>query len=377
MLIKRIIFNIFILIIFLPLMQKINPFVNLTPLMWNWVSEEKPKLTSKNWFSGEFQKNYDKYIEQHIGFRPFFVRMRNQIQYTLYKSSTASSIVLGKNNFLYEKEYVRSFNGDNYNGREIMDYNVNSLKIIKDTLKKRNNIDLIVVLAPGKASVYPEYLPNKYIKKNRGITNYEYYSKILKESGIHTIDFNKYFKTIKDPDKPLLFSAQGMHWSRYGAVIAFDSIVRYIEKLRSIDLTDIKLEGVKYSNIKIGSEYDLGIGLNVMGELPHPKYAHPIISFNKENKKDTCALLSIGDSFFFTFREMYLPNYVFPNWDFWYYGMDMVNHQYKNVNTIDYQKEIEKYNVIIIMASEASLTVDKFPYCFVEKCNQFINNPIK
>jgi hypothetical protein len=373
MIMKRIIFYLLIGIVFLPLIQNKWHVLKIKPLDWSYNKEPKPFLTKKSFYTGFYQAKYEQYFLQNLELRPIFIRTHNQIQYSLYKTSSLKHIVIGKENFLYHKEFVRSSNGENYNGQAVMDYYVNSLKIIQDSLKKRYNIDLLVVLAPGKAYVYPEYIPEKYVNK-KGPTNYEYYSKELPDAGVNTIDFNKYFKEIKDTSKALLFAAQGMHWSNYGAAIAFDSITKYIENKRMINLTDFKIRKIKYSEKRIKSEYDLEKGLNLLFELPHPKHAHPIIQFFPDDKnKDTCKVLTLSDSFFWSFYDMNFPQSVFTNWDFWYYGKDIVSSG-KSTSTIDYEKEIRKFNVIILLATEASLTIDKFPYCFVERCLPIIYN---
>lgn len=103
---KYILFIVLVVILFLPLYQQLYPFVELKPLNGEYKKTIKPSLSSKGWFSGEYQTHFDKYYNDTIGFRPFFVRTYNQIYYSIFSTSGNKGIVSGKDGYLYEYNYI-------------------------------------------------------------------------------------------------------------------------------------------------------------------------------------------------------------------------------------------------------------------------------
>ena len=60
---------------------------------------------------------------------------------------------------------------------------------------------LIFVFAPGKASVYPEYIPDEYFKQRKKTTNYDILVREMKNNNVAFIDFKDYLisKNISEP----------------------------------------------------------------------------------------------------------------------------------------------------------------------------------
>src|SRR5690554_7205128 len=86
---KKILFVGIVILLTLPMLQQTTGFFEPEPLKGDFVVLEKPTLTSENWWSGEFQEEYEGYMNQNIGFRPFFVRTYNQMQFSLFNQAKA------------------------------------------------------------------------------------------------------------------------------------------------------------------------------------------------------------------------------------------------------------------------------------------------
>ena len=137
----------------------------------------KPALNTNSWFDGNFQTKYEKYINDNIGFRPVFVRIRNQVAFSLYKKLNAVYVIRGKENYLYEINYIKAFNGTDFIGADSINFRAKKIKELQDSLESRNKI-LIICLAAGKGSFYPEYFPDKYKLPATDSTNQKFYTKI-------------------------------------------------------------------------------------------------------------------------------------------------------------------------------------------------------
>ena len=83
---KQSILIIIILYLFIPLIQKEFPFFKEKPLKGVFILTAKPDSMLKNRFSGEYQNQYEKHFNDSLGFRPFFVRLNNQINFSLFNT---------------------------------------------------------------------------------------------------------------------------------------------------------------------------------------------------------------------------------------------------------------------------------------------------
>jgi hypothetical protein len=221
-----------------------------------------------------------------------------------------------------------------------------------------------LVFAAGKASFYPEFIPDKFLLK-KGPTNYDTYLKYARKLKINHIDFNKYFVDHKHDSKYLLYPKYGIHWSYYGSTLVADSIIHYVEHLRGIQMNHLEWNELKIGQAK-ETDYDIGNGMNLLVYLKGPMMAYPKVTFGNDSLKDKPSFLAITDSFYW---EMY--NYgissAFSNAHFWYYNKQIYPDSFekaKETSQIDLKEEIKNHDVIMIMATEA--TLPKLGWDFVE-----------
>ncbi|MBU0763369.1 MAG: hypothetical protein KJ607_00885, partial [Bacteroidetes bacterium] len=189
-----------LLVLFLPALQKWIGFSKSEDLSGVSIPAGKPVATWENFFSGEFQPSYNQYVEEHIGFRNDFVRIYNQLDYSLFRHANASNVLIGKDNVLVQDFYVDAYTGKDYVGIRKIRKDIMKTKLVQNYLKY-NGIDLVFVIAPGKVSVYKEYFGDFIGNGSTDSTNYELYSDEMKKNDINCIDFRKYFLEIKDTSR--------------------------------------------------------------------------------------------------------------------------------------------------------------------------------
>ena len=227
---RGILFLLILILLILPLIQSKFNIVKLEKLK-GWVNEpEAVRFSIKKWFSGEYQVKQEEYLNEMFGFRSSFVRINNQIAFNLFNKAKANGVIIGKNNYLFEENYIKAYYGTDFIGIDSINKRMQRVKFVQDTLAKLNKT-LVLIYAAGKGSFYPEYFPDEY-KKEKTKTNYEYHIKFSKALGLNFIDFNKYFLENKSKSKYPLYPQYGIHWSNYGTALAADSILRYVEKNR-------------------------------------------------------------------------------------------------------------------------------------------------
>ncbi len=361
--IRGLLFFVLIFLLIIPLIQNKFKFVHLEPLKGAITQTEKEFFSFKGWFSGEYQLREEKFLNETFGFRNFFVRLNNQIAYDLFNKAKANEVIIGKNNYLYEENYIKAYYGTDFIGVDSITQRMQKLKFIQDTLSKLHK-NIIVVFAAGKGSFYPEYFPDKY-RIQKSLTNYESYLKLAKELGLTYIDFNKYFVENKYKSKYPLYPQYGIHWSYYGMCLAADSLINYIQKLRHIKMSSLYWDKIEMSFPK-ESDYDIADGMNLLFKFKCEKMAYPHVFIQPDSANTKPSLLVVADSYYWGIFKIWDLN-IFSNSEFWFYNKQVYPESFHNsimTSQIDIKNEIAKYDVIIIMATEA--TLPEFGWGFIE-----------
>ncbi len=346
------IFAIILIVLIFPILQSKFNIVKLNPLRGALAPPQKEYISVHGWLSGDYQLKEEQYLNETFGFRSLFIRINNQIAFTLFHKAKANGVIIGKDNYLFEENYIRAYYGQDFIGFDSIYHRIKRLEFIQDTLKKLNK-SLIIVFAPGKGSFYPEYFPENYISK-RNITNYECHVKLAEKSGLNYIDFYKYFLDIKSKSGYPLYPQYGIHWSSYGMGVAADSMIRYIEKLRNIDMPNLYWKDVEMSDPK-ESDYDVADGMNLIFRLKSYKMAYPHILIQPDSGKVKPSVIVIADSYYWGIFNNGFTD-AFSNNQFWFYNK-MIYNEETNLKTsrVDLNDEIFNHDIIIIMATETSL----------------------
>jgi hypothetical protein len=365
---------VFTCMLFLPMIQRNLPLKQIAPLNGAIIKAEKPTFTWKTWFDGTFATSYDTYLNQDFGFRNLFVRLNNQLAFNLYKKAKANGVIVGKENYLYEESYIKAYYGTDFLGDSTITSKVGKLKFLADTLKTMN-VDLVIVFAAGKGSFYPQYFPDKY-KTVKGPTNYEVYKRQTQNAGLNVIDFNSFFLKARDTSRYPLYPKTGIHWSSYGMIKVADSLLRYIEKLKGSDIPDIVIDSIEVTDKLRDSDMDIEGGMNLFFKLKNFPMAYPAFHYNKEGKTRPKVLV-VSDSYYWGLFSKGLSSQAFNDSRFWFYNLDVYPDSYVNhttINQLNIAKEITSQDVIILMATEA--TLNRFPWGFDDAAIEALKNPL-
>jgi hypothetical protein len=86
----------------IPALQMVTGLVHERKLYGAYYEQEWPEFKVKEWLDFTYQPKLHRYLEQNYGFRASFIRLYNQIDFSLYKKNNASGVVYGKEGYLYE-----------------------------------------------------------------------------------------------------------------------------------------------------------------------------------------------------------------------------------------------------------------------------------
>jgi len=365
---KNILFILLLALLVLPAVQHRFKFFRVAPLDGDFVLNQRPAFTWNTWMDGAFQAGLDSYLEDHIGFRNFFVRLNNQIEFSLFFKANAEGVVVGKNRVLFEYDYIRAYMGGDFIGKETLNKKLGRMKFLQEYLKEKFNINFLFILEPSKARFYPEYIPDRYLKDGLSVSNYEFIAQKVKEAGINHIDLNKYFTRLKDTTSHLLYPRYGIHWSEYSMSFISDTLVKTIENLQDIELPAYQIEIMSYGDSLSDSDYDVGKTMNLLWQLPHPEMAYPRFTFEPGKAANKPMVLAVADSYYWNFFNTRIPKNLFANEAFWYFNAKVYPDFYfgeKWVNQLDIKSEIEKQDIVLLSVTERFLY--KFDWGFIDQ----------
>jgi hypothetical protein len=375
---KHIIFVVLLSLLTLPMIQHLTGLIKDKPLNGVFTETEFPDTLTGHWFNEDFQNQYCRYTEDHIGFRSFFISCYNQINFSLFKICNAKGITVGKENVLYEKCYFDTYLGKDTLNKIVIAEKVQKLKFLQDTLSKMN-IQFIFLLAPGKVTFTESYLPDGISKPSSVKGNYELFVSEMSRNQIHLMDMRNYLLQVRDTSKHPPFPRCGTHWSAYSITLVADSLIKYCEyltgrKLRKFDI----IPGVVRRQNLPEADYDLGNLLNLLGEIPSWDMYYPLVAFHADSGNYKPIVLTIGDSFTESFWNFYpIFSELFNNKStFWYYNRVIYKpclngRTNESVESNDNRKCIEKANIILMVSSEQNLC--NFGFGFIDKAYSFYN----
>lgn len=202
--------------------------------------------------------------------RKLLLCIRNQLLYSLLNVSPNQNIVIGKENYLFEPEYIiAELQICPPTPDEYFSTLGNNLLKLKSLLKK-NGKELYVFITPSKAHFYREYIPDKYFYCStrtdfNTCTDYERFLNTLEKNNINYYDSIKFINEAmasKRFQSPLYYKS-GIHWSHPWGEAAAAEFLDYIRTHSKYDLNSIQVTE-RLSDKPIEPDTDLYSALNLL-----------------------------------------------------------------------------------------------------------------
>ena len=344
--------------------EKWHPF-HLKPLGGVTYETERPVLSLKKFASGQYQRDAEQYSRANFGFREWAIRIYNQAVFSLFHQTTNRFVVTGKDgSTFFEESYIISYTGETYLGEKKIQDNTRQLKLIQELLRAKGTT-MLPVFVLGKASYYPELIPDNYIAKRNVTNNYQEYLKAFEQQDVEGIDFNKYFCDRKGTEAHPIYCNLSAHWTVYAASQAVDSLVRYMEGKTQQTQAHFHITGFD-TNYLMDQDDDLYRMMNLLFPMKHNTIDQPQFSYTEGYKPK---VLTISDSYWWTVWawNVALPQNLFSEGGFWFYNKTIYPERspIQNVEAVDYTQEIENQEFVLLVCTEA--TNHLWPYGFTER----------
>lgn len=192
---------------------------------------EFPSLSIKGALNGTLQDTINTYYSENLPGRDLMIKIRNQAIFSLFAKSPNENIVIGKDNVLFEKEYILKY--EKYYPpvtREFTEELCTKLTAIQEKLEARGK-EMYIFITPTKVRYYEEYVPDVYVLANRFPDepgNYEQFTDTLKQYDLHVYDSIPYLNQRAETADFPFFYQTGTHWSWMLSTEVAADFVRYL-----------------------------------------------------------------------------------------------------------------------------------------------------
>jgi hypothetical protein len=173
------------------------------------------------------------YLEKTFGFRKILVRLENILDiFWLRSSNQYQTVIKGKGDWLFLSQENNELN-------VIQDYRsvrlftpaqlASWVKVFKDRQDwlTARGIRYLIVVAPNKHTVYPEFLPSQYNKVSP-ISRMDQLVNALEAAGVEVLDLRATMNLAKR--QALVYYRTDTHWTTFGAFAGYVQIMKRLSK---------------------------------------------------------------------------------------------------------------------------------------------------
>jgi hypothetical protein len=365
--IKTILFTLTVLLLFASMLQKAFNWPKFEPLRGVVIEKPKPELSFQSYRDGSFQQQTEQHLEQHFGCREPLIRLYNQYLWDFYNKTHVSEdqVAFGKKGWMYEpwtvpdyyQQLFHYYASDSLQMASMLAEEAQRVLRLQQELQS-HDIQLFVCMMPAKDLFYPEYLPDN---QDTAFSNEPTFSarffneEIYTRLGINHLNLEQWFMQIKDSVNYMVFPKTGMHWSRYAAIQAADTLIRYMENLGDINMHNLVF-GPAEIHSAIGTDDDLERLLNLLRPMSKPQYTYANVTTDGDTTAIKPKIIVIGDSFWWTIAVQIPLQEVFSESPYWYYNSIVhYDSRYHSVNEFDLAEELLTADFVVLSYSATQL----------------------
>ena len=350
---------VFLVLLLLPGIQKKFTHVKEVPLKGAFTLSQSDSFTKKNWYSGRFQQSYTAAFNDAMGFRTTLIRLYNQVNFSFFNQSSVKTIIVGKSGYLYEDIYINAYTGKDKLKFSELKKKIHYVDQLQNYLENQG-IHFILVFAPSKARIFPEYIPSRYLSQKKGLTNYDEYLQIIREEypDLHFIDVNAYFCQLKKTVAFPLYSKGGTHWTNYALHRYFlDSLIQYMGSQQKQRFPALMERNLHWSNDLQSPDDDILQTLNLFFSKDLEKLPYADFSLVKHPGDKKPSLLVISDSYYSMIYGSAAFNSLFNKVNFWFYNKTRYPEEFYQGNTdpVFLRDDLLQHDFVILMATETNI----------------------
>ncbi len=253
--------------------------MKLVPALDGVTQPEKARFTLDGLLHGSYQAIYAKLIGTRLPLYPLAVRLRNQVEYSLFGVAAIPSLMVGRGSSLIETAYAQE-----YCSRDIAAWQPGAvrwaarIREMQDWTERRGKA-FLYVLTPSKVAQYPDILPRGYscpASVHDRTALVPAWLKIVHAAGIHVADTVAALTQAHEAYPFPLYPPGGIHWNQVGAAIAAQAVLAQLDALMPAQgLAPLKFTW-QMTKHPSGTDVDIAKLMNLFvlpGDVPVPVVA--------------------------------------------------------------------------------------------------------
>jgi len=187
-----------------------KPHWSLVPNATQWPLPKEPWRRS-------FPTQFEKFFDTHLGLRRQLVMAQSALDFFIFRAASSPAVVVGEDGwaFLNQDFMPQSIAGGEFPPWELEQW----LSVFKQTQRFVSawGGQLLVVVAPNKATIYPEHLPTQ-MRTNRKPPRLDQFYAALNAASIEALDLRPALYGAKS--QGLLYGKRETHWVGRGVSVA-------------------------------------------------------------------------------------------------------------------------------------------------------------
>ena len=189
------------------------------------LSEFPSPKTEEGKINVEWLSQAGDYFQEHFAFRNELVTGNALLHGRLLETSTADGVIQGKNGWLYYKDSLDDYLGQDLLSDRILFNIAHMLSMTQQALEEKG-VNFLFTIAPNKNSLYGDNMPYYDKLKVSDQTNRENLEGWLKTEKVAYADL---YQALMEEDE-VLYHARDSHWNNKGAVLAADVLMDALGK---------------------------------------------------------------------------------------------------------------------------------------------------
>lgn len=269
-------------------------------------TEEFPKLNLESFLKGDVQREFERWYDQVFFLRLPMVRTTNQIDYSFFSEISfkeSSQLVLGKEKHLFEIPHIESYYGKDILSERELDSFAARLRGLQDHLNGQG-IRFLFFITPSKATIYPEFIPDRMAANRSTCTNYQLVIPLLRKHEVQTFDGQYFMTRLKKESRIPLFPQGGTHWNHYSSFRTTQELISRMQNILGRRIARLELEGVFFEENDRDSNSDLARLANLWDASDFvSQNPYPVVRTSVPPEATRPKVLLVGGSF------LELPHY--------------------------------------------------------------------
>ena len=173
-------------------------------------------------FNVNILNEFSDYFADHFGFRHEMITLNDQLTGAAFKTLDSSSVLLGKNGWLFYKSTLEDYTGAKlFTARQ--SYAAARVLGLMQEYCKQNGVDFYFTIAPNKNSIYGSQMPARYAAASK--RNVQLLKQQMEQQNVRYIDL---FEVLSNSKEQLYYRLDS-HWNMRGAQLAAQALLEELK----------------------------------------------------------------------------------------------------------------------------------------------------